>query len=160
MLAQEIDVDEVQAYWKIWKKHEVAHQWKIFYDCEWRAEGTGFDDFRQTLIHVHEGVHGGETDEQEPQHAHPCLGFYMFSKPDRPERIKILGVAYCDDQKKHMLGAGMKGRKKVMAFPYTKQAAQDSWFEGVKGPKLLQWSSEADLTEEALLAWFDEGDRL
>lgn len=163
MQASNVDVDEVMEEWKGWKNVNVAHQWKLFWNDNWRAEGDGFETFKKALISVHDGK-GWNSETNEEAHdetkskAYPVMGVYKFPAADNIKRIKLLAFGYCDDRK--AMGGGLKTGRKKMSFASMTNSAKEEWFEGLKGPSVKQWSSEGDITEDNMLAWFMDGDRV
>lgn len=166
MQASKVDEDEVIDIWKAWKnKQGGKDNWRIFFNDEFRGVGTGFETFRKAMIAVHDGKVGDEWDGNEelpqegvPKKAFPVIGLYKYALENNPERIKILAVGYCDDDKD--MGKGLLTGKKRMAFANQIQPASQNWFVGIKGPKIQQWSKEGEITQDAMETWFLEGDRL
>lgn len=162
------DQDEVIDEWKPFKQGKTAGlkaagSWMIFYNDAFRGSGTGFEDFKKALISVSNGQ-GWNSETKEPEFAeedklkaYPVFGLYKFAKPDNLERCKFLAYAYCDDSKTYGKSAIMSPRK--FEFANMKNRIGD-FFEGVKGPVVQTWAGEGDITEESMVDWFMNGDRL
>lgn len=159
MQGSDVDVDAVIDKWKEWKKKNVAHQWMLFYNDDWRAEGEGFQDFKAALISISDGKGWpDEGNDPDPNNAYPVLGVYKFPADDNIQRIKLCAFGYCDDSKP--MGGMMKAGRKKMQFTTVQNKGKEEWFEGIKGPKVVFWASEGDITEDNMKTWFYDGDRV
>lgn len=161
------DEDDIAEEWKDWKKGKIKFlnkpgDWKIFYDHAFRGHGSGFKSFQEAMISVSNGT-SWDSKTQKPEfevkdkaRAWPVIGIYNMPAPDGTKRTKFQMAGYCDDNKKH--GPGMLDKRK-MQFATLRNTCM-GWFEGIKGPKCLQWSSEGEIIEENMVDWFWQGDRL
>lgn len=160
--AGNVDVTVVIDQWKAWKKQEVRDGWKLFYNNEFHGEGLGFESFKEAMIAISDGKWDVENqcvrEEANAKEAYPVVGIYKYAKDEQPKRIKLLGFGYCDDTKSY--GGGLNKGKKKMAFAGMKGKLQDELFEGLKGPLIQQWSDEGMINTDALLEWFNTGDRM
>lgn len=175
-MAEADEVDKIIDQWKDFKndKKQKPRDWCLFYNNHFGPAGNGFESFQKALISISLGrgwvnrvvdedgkvVEPGksEFEEDSPARAYPVIGLYKQPAEDNEKRIKILCFGYCDDNGN--FGTMLKGGKKKMTFANAQNEAKENWFEGIKGPKVMHWGSEADITEQALKDWFADGDRV
>lgn len=145
-----VDEDEIASHYSAFFNANKPDTWMIFVEGMYVSQGSGFDSFRETLIHISDGKfeYDPETGLQDGKKnfAH---GVYNYS-PDGKRMAKPIGIAYSDDSKlATMQKFRTPGFSTVLKEPLK-----------IKGKKFLQWNCEGDLIVENMDEEFWNKDRL